>query len=169
MRFKIADCVVVPSRYEPFGLTVCEGWAAGKVVVVSRREFVAELTKTDEERFVSLRKLYFGRHCKKLRTGLLASLRTELGTQLGRNKGHRYERSKGPRYERGSWPSLVGTMFAIGSFLLLLARHLLLLVRHLLLEAMHLFLIAWHLLLLVRHLFVGRWLLLRLLTKWAAQ
>ena len=131
MRFKIADCVVVPSRYEPFGLTVCEGWAAGKVVVVSRREFVAELTKTDEERFVSLRKLYFGRHCKKLRTGLLASLRTELGTQLGRNKGHRYERSKGPRYERGSWPSLVGTMFAIGSFLLLLARHLLLLAWHL--------------------------------------
>lgn len=34
-RFKISDCVVVPSRYEPFGLTICEAWAAGKVVVVS--------------------------------------------------------------------------------------------------------------------------------------
>mmetsp|Transcript_793 Transcript_793/g.1515 ORF Transcript_793/g.1515 Transcript_793/m.1515 type:complete len:385 (-) Transcript_793:110-1264(-) len=33
--FKIADVVVVPSRYEPFGLTVCEAWAAGKVVVAS--------------------------------------------------------------------------------------------------------------------------------------
>lgn len=33
--FKVADCVVVPSRYEPFGLTVCEAWSAGKVVVAS--------------------------------------------------------------------------------------------------------------------------------------
>lgn len=35
VRFKVADCVVVPSRYEPFGLTVCEAWSAGKVVVVA--------------------------------------------------------------------------------------------------------------------------------------
>jgi len=33
--FKACDCVVVPSRNEPFGLVVLEGWAAGKVVVVS--------------------------------------------------------------------------------------------------------------------------------------
>lgn len=35
--FKMCDCVVVPSRYEPFGLTVCEAWSAGKVVVASDR------------------------------------------------------------------------------------------------------------------------------------
>lgn len=35
--FKVCDCVVVPSRYEPFGLTVTEAWAAGKVVVASDR------------------------------------------------------------------------------------------------------------------------------------
>eukprot|EP00929_Paragymnodinium_shiwhaense_P052141 TRINITY_DN26130_c0_g1_i1.p1 TRINITY_DN26130_c0_g1~~TRINITY_DN26130_c0_g1_i1.p1 ORF type:complete len:385 (+),score=64.80 TRINITY_DN26130_c0_g1_i1:83-1237(+) len=35
--FKVCDCVVVPSRYEPFGLTVSEAWAAGKVVVASDR------------------------------------------------------------------------------------------------------------------------------------
>lgn len=33
--FKVCDCVVVPSRYEPFGLVVLEAWAAGKVVVAS--------------------------------------------------------------------------------------------------------------------------------------
>jgi glycogen synthase len=31
--YKSADCVVVPSRNEPFGIVVLEGWAAGKPVV----------------------------------------------------------------------------------------------------------------------------------------
>merc|ERR1712050_627517 len=35
--FKMWDWVAVPSRYEPFGLTVAEAWAAGKVVVASNR------------------------------------------------------------------------------------------------------------------------------------
>mmetsp|Transcript_78474 Transcript_78474/g.202083 ORF Transcript_78474/g.202083 Transcript_78474/m.202083 type:complete len:1723 (+) Transcript_78474:46-5214(+) len=35
--FKVCDCVVVPSRYEPFGLVVLEAWSAGKVVVASDR------------------------------------------------------------------------------------------------------------------------------------
>lgn len=33
--YKACDVVCVPSRNEPFGLTVLEGWAAGKPVVVS--------------------------------------------------------------------------------------------------------------------------------------
>lgn len=33
--FKSTDCVCVPSRNEPFGLTVLEAWAAGKPVVVT--------------------------------------------------------------------------------------------------------------------------------------
>mmetsp|Transcript_31850 Transcript_31850/g.93165 ORF Transcript_31850/g.93165 Transcript_31850/m.93165 type:complete len:386 (+) Transcript_31850:73-1230(+) len=33
--FKACDCVVVPSRNEPFGLVVLEAWAAGKPVVAS--------------------------------------------------------------------------------------------------------------------------------------
>eukprot|EP00928_Gymnodinium_smaydae_P014717 TRINITY_DN15417_c0_g1_i1.p1 TRINITY_DN15417_c0_g1~~TRINITY_DN15417_c0_g1_i1.p1 ORF type:complete len:384 (+),score=15.66 TRINITY_DN15417_c0_g1_i1:62-1213(+) len=35
--YKLCDCVIIPSRYEPFGLTVAEAWAAGKVVVASDR------------------------------------------------------------------------------------------------------------------------------------
>lgn len=42
--FKSTDCVVVPSRNEPFGIVVLEGWAAGKPVVATvnggPREFV---------------------------------------------------------------------------------------------------------------------------------
>lgn len=34
--YKAADAVVVPSRNEPFGITVLEGWAAGKPVVASQ-------------------------------------------------------------------------------------------------------------------------------------
>lgn len=34
--FKICDCVATVSRYEPFGITVLEAWAAGKPVVVSK-------------------------------------------------------------------------------------------------------------------------------------
>merc|ERR1719387_2511582 len=33
--YKMCDAVIVPSRYEPFGLTVTEAWAAGKVVIAS--------------------------------------------------------------------------------------------------------------------------------------
>lgn len=33
--FKVCDCVATVSRYEPFGITVLEGWAAGKPVVVT--------------------------------------------------------------------------------------------------------------------------------------
>jgi glycosyltransferase involved in cell wall biosynthesis len=31
--YKSVDCVVVPSRNEPFGIVVLEGWAAGKPVI----------------------------------------------------------------------------------------------------------------------------------------
>jgi glycogen synthase len=34
--FKMADAVCVPSRNEPFGIVVLEGWAAGKPVVVTQ-------------------------------------------------------------------------------------------------------------------------------------
>jgi glycosyltransferase involved in cell wall biosynthesis len=34
--YKSCDCVCVPSRNEPFGLIVLEGWAAGKPVVASQ-------------------------------------------------------------------------------------------------------------------------------------
>jgi glycosyltransferase involved in cell wall biosynthesis len=34
--YKASDAVVVPSRNEPFGITVLEGWAAGKPVVASQ-------------------------------------------------------------------------------------------------------------------------------------
>jgi len=33
--FKVADCVCVPSRNEPFGIVVLEAWACAKPVVVS--------------------------------------------------------------------------------------------------------------------------------------
>jgi glycosyltransferase involved in cell wall biosynthesis len=33
--YKSVDCVVVPSRNEPFGIVVLEGWAAGKPVVAT--------------------------------------------------------------------------------------------------------------------------------------
>ena len=33
--FKATDCVVVPSRNEPFGIVVLEGWSAGKPVVAT--------------------------------------------------------------------------------------------------------------------------------------
>lgn len=34
--YKSTDCVVVPSRNEPFGIVILEGWAAGKPVVATR-------------------------------------------------------------------------------------------------------------------------------------
>src|SRR5439155_22928382 len=43
--YKACDAVCLPSRNEPFGITVLEGWAAGKAVVASKNggpdEFVS--------------------------------------------------------------------------------------------------------------------------------
>jgi glycosyltransferase involved in cell wall biosynthesis len=41
--FKSADAVCVPSRNEPFGITVLEGWAAGKPVIATRNGGPREL------------------------------------------------------------------------------------------------------------------------------
>jgi glycosyltransferase involved in cell wall biosynthesis len=41
--FKSADVVCVPSRNEPFGITVLEGWAAGKPVVATQKGGPREL------------------------------------------------------------------------------------------------------------------------------
>jgi glycosyltransferase involved in cell wall biosynthesis len=35
--FKVCDIVAVPSRNEPFGIVILEGWSAGKPVVSTRR------------------------------------------------------------------------------------------------------------------------------------
>lgn len=41
--YKSVDCVVVPSRNEPFGIVVLEGWAAGKPVIATTNGGPAEL------------------------------------------------------------------------------------------------------------------------------
>lgn len=48
MKFRImkgADVVVVPSRYEPFGIVVLEGMAAGKPVIATRVGGIPEVIK----------------------------------------------------------------------------------------------------------------------------
>jgi glycosyltransferase involved in cell wall biosynthesis len=41
--YKACDCVVVPSRNEPFGIVVLEGWSAGKPIVATNTGGPAEL------------------------------------------------------------------------------------------------------------------------------
>jgi glycosyltransferase involved in cell wall biosynthesis len=43
--FHIADVLVVPSRNEPFGIVVLEGWAAGKPVVATRNGGPGEIIR----------------------------------------------------------------------------------------------------------------------------
>jgi glycogen synthase len=45
--YKSVDCVVVPSRNEPFGIVVLEGWAAGKPVVGTMNGGPSELIWND--------------------------------------------------------------------------------------------------------------------------
>ena len=45
--YKSSDCVVVPSRNEPFGLVVLEAWSAGKPVVATKRGGPAEIVWHD--------------------------------------------------------------------------------------------------------------------------
>src|SRR5205807_2564704 len=40
--FKASDIVAVPSRNEPFGIVILEGWSAGKPVVATKRGGPAE-------------------------------------------------------------------------------------------------------------------------------
>ena len=41
--YKACDCVVVPSRNEPFGIVILEAWSAGKPVAASENGGPAEL------------------------------------------------------------------------------------------------------------------------------
>jgi glycosyltransferase involved in cell wall biosynthesis len=41
--YKACDCVVVPSRNEPFGIVVLEAWSAGKPVVATMKGGPAEI------------------------------------------------------------------------------------------------------------------------------
>ena len=43
--FKATDVVCVPSRNEPFGIVILEGWAAGKPVVVTHNGGPAEFVR----------------------------------------------------------------------------------------------------------------------------
>lgn len=45
--FKAADCVVVPSRNEPFGIVILEAWSAGKPVVASNQGGPSEIVWHD--------------------------------------------------------------------------------------------------------------------------
>jgi glycogen synthase len=45
--FKACDCVVVPSRNEPFGLVVLEAWSAGKPVVATKQGGPSEIVWHD--------------------------------------------------------------------------------------------------------------------------
>lgn len=45
--FKSADCVVVPSRNEPFGIVILEAWSAGKPVVASSQGGPSEIVWHD--------------------------------------------------------------------------------------------------------------------------
>ncbi len=45
--FKTADCVVVPSRNEPFGIVILEAWSAGKPVVASDQGGPSEIVWHD--------------------------------------------------------------------------------------------------------------------------
>jgi glycosyltransferase involved in cell wall biosynthesis len=49
--FKAADAVCVPSRNEPFGIVVLEGWSAARPVVVTRNGGPAEIVRDQETGF----------------------------------------------------------------------------------------------------------------------
>jgi glycogen synthase len=49
--FKASDCVVVPSRNEPFGIVILEAWSAGKPVVASSNGGPSEIVWHDVNGF----------------------------------------------------------------------------------------------------------------------
>jgi len=49
--FKACDLVCVPSRNEPFGIVVLEGWASGKVVVATNSGGPGEFVRHEDDGF----------------------------------------------------------------------------------------------------------------------
>jgi glycosyltransferase involved in cell wall biosynthesis len=61
--FKSADVVCVPSRNEPFGITVLEAWAAGKPVIATQRGGPRELISHGQDGYLiydSPQSIYWG-------------------------------------------------------------------------------------------------------------
>ena len=50
--YRSTDCVVVPSRNEPFGIVVLEAWAAGKPVIATHNGGPRDIITHNEDGFL---------------------------------------------------------------------------------------------------------------------